>query len=184
MSTELRIVRRLVVVATVIIASLLASISYSQDAKVNNLGALGGYPGSTEKVSEEVKNLAEIEGKLEGVLELLPQALPGEDVEIERQMLIEFYDRLTARVKGKTSSGRKSRSSAVNGIELEAHANLAAQEPAAPNRGGGRYQISAWSHAVSSGQSSMHGAYIIDSKTGRIWVVISDNAPHEIGTLK
>lgn len=144
---------------------------------------MGGYPGSTQKVSEEVKNLAEIEQKLEDVLELLPRALPEEDVEIERQVLIEFYDRLTARVEGKTISGRKSRSSAVNGIELQAHANLAAQEPAAPNRGGDRYQISAWSHAASSGQSSMHGAYIIDSKTGRIWAVINDNAPREIGTL-
>ncbi|MEZ6137075.1 MAG: hypothetical protein R3C53_19450 [Pirellulaceae bacterium] len=47
-----------------------------------------------------------------------------------------------------------------------------------------RYQISAWSHAASPGKNSMSGAYVIDTQTGKIWMVINDNAPQELGTVK
>jgi hypothetical protein len=49
-----------------------------------------------------------------------------------------------------------------------------------------RFQISAWSHAGNSGHpshSAEHGAYVIDNKTGKIWAIVNDRAPREIGTV-
>lgn len=48
----------------------------------------------------------------------------------------------------------------------------------------GPFQISAWSRAGSAGNAPMSGAYIIDSETGKVWSVINDNEPKEIGILK
>lgn len=48
----------------------------------------------------------------------------------------------------------------------------------------GQFQISTWSHAGSPGNVPMHGAYIIDSETGRVWEIIADHAPKEIGSVR
>ena len=46
-----------------------------------------------------------------------------------------------------------------------------------------RYQIAAWSHAAGLGRSETHGAYIVDSQTGKIWSVIGEGEPRELGAI-
>lgn len=45
-----------------------------------------------------------------------------------------------------------------------------------------RFQISAWANPQDRGYH--HGAFAIDTQTGRIWEIIPGLAPREIGVLK
>lgn len=53
-----------------------------------------------------------------------------------------------------------------------------------------RFQISAWAHPGlqrterSGSERAAHGAYIIDSSTGKVWRVDGSGSPKSIGTAK
>lgn len=48
-----------------------------------------------------------------------------------------------------------------------------------------RFQISAWATPSDRGESyGAHGAYVIETQTGKIWEINPGKAPIEIGVLK
>jgi hypothetical protein len=47
-----------------------------------------------------------------------------------------------------------------------------------------RYQISAFSHSGYDRGNALNGAYIIDTVTGKVWQVINDGQPKEIGSVE
>jgi hypothetical protein len=54
----------------------------------------------------------------------------------------------------------------------------------------GRYQISAWAHAGSIGAvgagsfQPSHGAYVLDTQTGRVWRIVENARPASIGAAQ
>ncbi len=48
----------------------------------------------------------------------------------------------------------------------------------------GRFQVSAWSYSGSERSTSNHGAYIIDTATGKLWHSYTGHQPQEIGTVE
>jgi hypothetical protein len=47
-----------------------------------------------------------------------------------------------------------------------------------------RYQVSAWSYPSGTGFGALHGAYILDTQDGKVWLVVSDQKPRPIGTVE
>ena len=51
-----------------------------------------------------------------------------------------------------------------------------------------RYLMSTWAYPSGTtgngGSNSSFGAYVLDSHTGKVWVIIEKNKPHEIGILR
>lgn len=62
--------------------------------------------------------------------------------------------------------------------------NTTAQENTKTSTNSGRYQISAWSNPSAPGSAAMHGAYIIDADSGKVWAITNDHEPKEIGSVK
>lgn len=51
----------------------------------------------------------------------------------------------------------------------------------------GRYQISAYGYGLGTGgagSKSEAGAYILDTQTGEVFVVVGNNAPRSVGSVK
>ncbi len=67
-------------------------------------------------------------------------------------------------------------------VAMSSAGNTAQDAKAQVNNG--PFQVSAWSHAGSPGNGPMRGAYIIDSETGRVWEIINDHEPKEIGSVR
>lgn len=85
-----------ILLATCVLCTVAVPAALPQDLESIGYGA----PSSSPKPSEQLKSVCEIELKLEAVLELLPLALPGQNLEKERQVLIDFFDRISATVDG------------------------------------------------------------------------------------
>ncbi len=47
--------------------------------------------------------------------------------------------------------------------------------------GSGRFQMSAWAMSSNAG---VHGAYVIDTQTGKVWSIINEHEPKLIGEAK
>ena len=62
--------------------------------------------------------------------------------------------------------------------------NTTAQENTKTSTNSGRFQISAWSNPAAPGSTAMHGAYIIDADSGKVWAIINESDPREIGNVK
>jgi hypothetical protein len=45
----------------------------------------------------------------------------------------------------------------------------------------GRYQISAWAHPGNGALLPSHGAYLLDTQTGRMWRIIDDGELRRVG---
>ncbi|XZE19402.1 hypothetical protein SH449x_004721 [Pirellulaceae bacterium SH449] len=48
----------------------------------------------------------------------------------------------------------------------------------------GRFQISAWAYTGSSNHGPTNGAYIIDTRTGKVWAVGSTNKIVAVGSVE
>lgn len=59
---------------------------------------------------------------------------------------------------------------------------VAQQAEQAPATGAPRYQISSWSYPGPGGAAS-NGAYIIDTRQGRVWSVEESRRPESLGTV-
>lgn len=59
-----------------------------------------------------------------------------------------------------------------------------AQDNTKTSTNSARYQISAWSNPAAPGGGAMHGAYIIDADSGKVWAIFKDGEPREIGKVK
>jgi len=47
-----------------------------------------------------------------------------------------------------------------------------------------RYQLSSWAHAgASNGSGAMHGAFILDTQTGKVWQIRA-GGPEPVGQVK
>jgi hypothetical protein len=78
--------------------------------------------------------------------------------------------------------------SAVGAVALSVRpATPRAMAQGAPPSPPQRYQISAWAHPAGSvgpnlgGSHAMHGAYILDTMTGKVWQVREGGRPEPIG---
>jgi hypothetical protein len=72
----------------------------------------------------------------------------------------------------------------LSGNPNASRAMAQAQQPTAAAQ---RYQLSAWAHpagsvANSGGSQASHGAYILDTQSGKVWQVIERGKPELIGT--
>ena len=62
-----------------------------------------------------------------------------------------------------------------------------AQQPTATTR---RFQISAWAHPAGThtitggGSNAMHGAYVLDTQTGKVWRIREGGKPEPIGGVE
>jgi hypothetical protein len=74
----------------------------------------------------------------------------------------------------------------LSGNPNASRAKAQAQQPPAAAQ---RYQISAWAHAAGSvgpgsgGSQANHGAYILDTQSGKVWEIIGNGKPGLIGTV-
>ncbi len=61
---------------------------------------------------------------------------------------------------------------------------LAQVQPQTPHAGSQRYQISAWAYPPDPhGTAASHGAYVLDSRSGEVFLIDGSRAPKSIGRV-
>jgi hypothetical protein len=59
------------------------------------------------------------------------------------------------------------------------------EQPRPPDAAPGRYQVSAWAHPGVTGIGGPgHGAYILDTATGQLWVTRAEGGARKVGRLE
>ncbi len=139
-----------------------------------------GTPTSDRVDSEAIKNLLEIESKLEAVLNLLPKTISGKEA-LEKTLVLKQTLCTTPWLMLLKKAEANDASDVVQAPKLEEQfleALVATKrEQAKQESPVGRYQISCWVLPPPSGKgNSTEGAFIIDTQTGMVWKVVG--VPH------
>ena len=61
---------------------------------------------------------------------------------------------------------------------------MAQEQPTPRPAAWGRYQVSAWAYAGSSGIAPKHGAYLLDTQSGQLWLTVDGGEAQKIGKVE